>query len=121
MRNAIIQEIGPYYRSILSLGDEQRMVFNENDDGPFYLSNNHRFNRKYDQQKGRKKVVTKSKKDLKIELKTKGHFVRGHCGREEIEDIARKFDIELTTEIDVVEEGWLGKPKGLLQILCKRG
>ena len=97
------------------------MTFVEEDDGPFYLANNHRIGRKHDQPKGTKKIVTKSKKDLKIELKAKGHFVRWHCGREELEQLSIKYGIALTTEIDVVEEGWLGKPKGLLQILCKRG
>ena len=72
-------------------------------------------------QRQRKKIITKSKKELKIKLKLKGHFVRGHCGRDELEQLASKYKIELTTEIDVVEDGWLGKPKGLLQVLWERG
>ena len=35
--------------------------------------------------------------------------------------MAIKYRIKLTIEIDVVEEGWLGKPKGLLQVLWERG
>ena len=58
---------------------------------------------------------------MKIELKAKGHFVRGHCGREELEQKAKKYNIKLTNEVELVEEGWLGKPKGLLQVLWERG
>ena len=54
-------------------------------------------------------------------MKAKGHFVRGHCEREELEGLAKKIDVELTTKIDVVEEGWPRKPKGLLQVLWERG
>ena len=115
-----IKEIGPY-PAILKIGDDQRMVFCEEDEGPFYLDDNHREDRKYDKPKGEKKIVTKIKKELKNELKSKGHFVRGHCGREELEQMAEKNKIQLTNEVDLVEEGWLGKPKGLLQVLWERG
>ena len=120
LRNTKIQEIGPY-RGILKVGDEQLMCFCDDDKGPFYLNNNHRLKRKYDRKTGEIKVITKSKADLKKELKDKGCYVRGHCSREKIERLAREHDIELTCRIEVVEEGWVGRPKGLLQVLWERG
>ena len=51
----------------------------------------------------------------------KGHIVRGHCSKEELDELAKKFDIELTYDLEVVEEGWLGNPKGLLQVLWEKG
>ncbi len=34
-----------------------------------------------------------------------------------MEKLAKDHRIELTYQIDVVEEDWMGKPKGLLQVL----
>ena len=44
----------------------------------------------------------------------------GHCGENELEDLAKRNDILLTYKTTVVEEGWLGKPKKLLQVLWER-
>ena len=116
MRTTKIKEIGPY-PAILKIGDYQRMVFCEEDEEPFYLSDNHREDRKHNKPKREKKIVTKIKKKLENELKSKGHFVRGHSGREELEQMAEKYKIKLTNEVDLVEEGCLGKHKDLLQVL----
>ena len=120
LRNTKIEETGPY-QSILDVGDEQKMVFDEDDDGPFYLNNNHRVARKYDRNTGEKKVIEKTKKKLKEELKAKGYIVRGHVKKEELERLAGEHGVELTSEVEVIEEGWCGKPKGLLQVLWERG
>ena len=97
------------------------MCFKESDDGPFYLSGNDCLNRKYDRTKGEKKIVVKSKRDLKNELKSKGYHVRGHCGKDKLEELAKEYKIELTSEVELVEEWWVGKPKRLLQVLWERG
>jgi len=120
LRKTKIEETGPY-QCILKVGDEQNMKFVDTDDGPFYLHNNHRIARKYDRIKGEKRVVEKNKKKLKEELKSKGHVVRGHCSKIEMERLAGEYGIALTEEVELVEEGWLGKPKGLLQVLWERG
>ena len=62
MRETIIQEFG-HYQGILKIGDKQRMTFTEDDNGPIYLNNSHRIQKKYDRSKGIKKVVEKSKKN----------------------------------------------------------
>ena len=47
----------------------------------------------------------------------KGHIVMGHWGREDLDKLAGKIGIELTCDREVLEEGWLGKSNGLLQVL----
>ena len=65
-------------------------------DGQFYLSKNHCLNWKYDQETGKKQMMIKTKKEIKRELKKKGHAIRGHCGENELEDLAKRNDILLT-------------------------
>ena len=71
--------------------------------------------------KQERKRLSKNQKKLKEELKTKGHVVRGHCSNEEIERLVGEYRIELTCKVEVIEKAWLGKPKGLLQVLWERG
>ena len=78
-----INEIGPYPAFLI--GDDQRMVFCEEDEGLLYLSDNHCKGMRYGKPKGEKKIVTKPENELKNELKLKRHFMRGHCGREDSE------------------------------------
>ena len=121
LRDTQIKEVGPY-QAVLEVGSVQSMSFKEGDRGPFYLvDDSHRIKRKFDRNKGEKKMVTKSKKEIKEELKIKGVFVRGHCPRDKIEKLATDNNIELTYQKNVVEEGWMGNPKGLLQVLWERG
>ena len=52
-------------------------------------------------------MVTKTKKKiLKEDLKMKGHILRGHCSREDLDELAKKYDVNLTSLVDVMEEGW---------------
>ena len=120
MRDTTIKEIGPY-QCLLKVGDSQSMCFKESDDGPFYLPVDERLKRKYDTLKGETKIVSKTKKELKDELKKKGYHVRGHCTKEKLEDLAKEYNVELTSEVELVEEGWVNRPKGLLQVLWERG
>ena len=64
--------------------------------------------------------MTKTKK-IRNELKEKGYFVREHTPKERKEQLAKENDIELTCSKEAVKEGWLGKSKGLLQVLWERG
>ena len=76
---------------------------------------------KYSRPTGEWKTIVKTKKYLKNELKQKGYVVRGHVSKEKIEQLAKEYSIDLTCRVEVVEEGWLGKPKGLLHVLWERG
>ena len=74
MRDTTIKEIGPY-QCVLQVGDTQSMCFKESDDGPFYLHPDEHLKSKYDTLKGETKTMLKTKKELKSELKLKGHHV----------------------------------------------
>ena len=45
LRDTIIKELGPY-QSVLNIGDEQRMIFTEDNDEPFYLTTIIKFRRR---------------------------------------------------------------------------
>ena len=120
MRNTKIKEIGPY-ECILEVGMEQKMAFQEEDDGPFYLSENEKNIRRYDTFVGNHKVCNKTKRRLLDELKEKGFQVKGYYSRNDLENHARQYNIDLTYLSQKKIEGWVGKPKGLLQILWERG
>ena len=62
LRETKIKEVGPY-PSIFQIRDVQRMIYDEQDLRPFYLSDNHRKMRKYDRPTGKWKVITKTKKN----------------------------------------------------------
>ena len=55
------------------------------------------------------------------EIKRTGYKIRGHLSKDELERIANEKNIVLAYEFRVKKEGWMGKPKGLLQILWERG
>ena len=120
LRKTKINEIGTY-AATLRVGDEQGMIFEDDDVGPFYLTDNQRLKQKYDWKTGERRVVEKNKKEIKDELRKKGYIVRGHCCKDELHNLATSYSIELTKNVEVVEEGWCGKPKGLLQVLWERG
>ncbi len=54
-------------------------------------------------------------------MRKKGYIVRGHCCKDELHNLATSYSIELTKNVKVVEEGWCGKAKGLLQVLWEGG
>ena len=58
---------------------------------------------------------------MKEDLKSKSHIVRGYTLKEELERLAIEHEVELSYELEEVEEGWCRKPKGLLQVLWERG
>ena len=55
------------------------------------------------------------------EIKKTGYQIRGHLSKDKLERIAQLKNVELTYEYNVKKEGWMGKPKGLLQILWEHG
>lgn len=120
LRKTTLLDIGPY-PCLLKIGDEQEMVFKEGDTGPFYMSTNEQLQRKYDRSTGKIKVVEKTKKELIEELKKKKFIVRGHYSKDELRNLASDYGISLTYETDILQSGWVGKAKGMLQVLYERG
>ena len=108
LRETKIRDVETYPR-ILEIGDNQSMVFTDEDGGPFYLSEVEKSRSKYDKLTGRSKTKEKSKKTLIGELKnTKGLCVRRYYQREEINAIAPENGIALTYEEPKVIQGWVG-------------
>jgi hypothetical protein len=126
MRDTKIETFHGYlgtHDPMLRVGDTQSFVFTEEDEGPFYLTPEERQQRKYDRPTGKTRNVWKKKQLLVQELRAKGvPLERGMSHKlEELQGFARSHGIPLKQTIDVVDEGWVGKPKGLLQILHERG
>ena len=46
--------------------------------------------------------MTKTKKEIKKELKEKGHVIREHCGKEELDDLAKRNGIAPTYKIEFI-------------------
>ena len=120
MHNTTINELGTYPAQ-LKVGDIQSLTFTDEDAGPFYLSDEEREGLKFDVLSGKKKIMKKTKRMLVDEIKRKGYQIRGHLSKDELERIAALNNVELTYDFMVKKEGWMGKPKGLLQILWERG
>ncbi len=120
MRNTTINKLGTY-PSKLKLGDTQSLTFTYGDARPFYLLDEEREVLKFDMFSGEKKKKQKTKKMLVDEIKMTSYQIRGHLSKEKLERIAKLNSIALIHKLSVEKEGWMGKPKGLLQILWEQG
>jgi len=126
MRDTEITEgcLGPFPRT-LDIGDIQRMTFTSADDGPFYLKQQEREQRRHNRETG--KVIfgkQKTKKQLIDELKNCHNIVvaSGKPSRlKDVQELARQHGLLLSQDKRIIQEGWEGKPKGILQILYERG
>ena len=113
---------GPYHSSSTNLQplDEQYMVFREGDSGPCYLSEEERRKRKYDVNTGEIKEKEIPKCDLIKLLQTSG--IKEPKGKKnKLQEIAKGLNLPIRKQEKIIKEGWLGKPKGSLQLLYKRG
>ena len=110
--------LGPHSPQ-LCVGSIQHMVFQEGDQGPYYLPPNLQEIRKYDEIRG-KQVKNRLKKDLCQDIERLGIATRGKTIKE-LQEIAVARNLPTTIEEDDVVEGWLGKPKGIKQVLWERG
>ena len=98
------------------------MIFCEGDNGPFYMSEPERLTKKYDQVTDDHACpVEKTKEDMRKDLQQKGIIVRRHCSKADMMDICRANHISLTKNVYKKVDGWMGKLKGLLQVLWERG
>ena len=113
---------GPFHsdKSPLQVGDVQSMQFSEHDPGPCYMSESVRLASKFDKNTGqtRSKYVTCA--NMIKALKAKG--VNDPCGlKEKLQEMSREHNLPIKFDEPVIREGWIGKPKGALQILFERG
>jgi hypothetical protein len=116
---------------ILHVGDIQKMnwaadVPEGNDDGPFNLNTE-------EKQKRRKVQLLdiyvdnkkKTKKELEIDLRREGILdpdkQRRGYNQKDLQEMAVKHGISVTKREQKELTGWLGQPKGLLQVARERG
>ena len=113
---------GPFHTHEYKLqpGDTQNLQFSKTDLGPCYMNETERELRRYDKRLGQKRRVNKTKADLVKELKIVG--VKNPKGTiAKLQEMAEARNLPLSYEEEIVIEGWVGKPKGSLQILFERG
>ncbi len=121
MHDTVIQEIGAH-PSILRVGEKQVMYFLVGDDGPFWMTPALRAETKHDKQLGTAKTRNKLKIELLKDLRESGYdTTRQRFLKEELLALCEQRNLPVTIEEAEVKDGWLGRPKGMLQILWERG
>ncbi len=92
------QCLGPFSPK-LQPGDEQTFVFQEEDEGPFYLTVLEREQRKYDTHTGKQRTRNLTIAELKGRLHEKGVNFFGKKLRKDLVDLASLHDISEKTHI----------------------
>ena len=65
-------------------------------------------------------VIERNRAELELELRSRGILTKGKNKRELV-DLCKANGIECTKTVEKIKEGWMGKAKGLLQVLWERG
>ncbi len=106
----------------LAIGDTQTLVFGPEEIGPFYLSEKERREKRDDVGTGVFKKRKRKRSELirllrakNIDLPNRKFLMAELCL------FAQLHEVETEVEEEVLEKGWVGKQKGLLQILHERG
>ena len=110
--------LGPH-NPLLKVNNIQQFNFQEDDDSSYYLKTIQRDPRKNDIIMGKKRV-TKLKKDPRSELDQKQMNMQGKTTKE-LQQIAALHNLPINIEINDIQEGWVGKPKGIQHILWEQG
>ena len=132
-RPTVIEQAAGYlgtHSPLLSPGDTQTMSWpdDENelssDDGPFWMTPAERLETRYAREdpEGKTRKREKTKDELVAELRDYGlNLPQKKYTKKTITEFATANNLPLHVEEVVVSEGWIGKPKGLLQICRERG
>jgi hypothetical protein len=113
---------GPYHTKDFDLqpNGTQSMIFGASDSGPFYMSVEDKERKKYDVQTGR--YTTKHILKTKLsEMLTEMGISNPVGSAKQLQAQCRLLNLPITKREEIVQEGWLNKPKGSLQILYERG
>ena len=104
------------------------MVFGEDGDGPLVEVDGQRTTQarrdliKHDHPTGQWKTVRKAVAVLRAELVQVGvDFLYENPKMIRLKEIARDKNIPLQHQVEIIDNGWLGKPKGLYQALLEQG
>ena len=113
---------GPFHSDSYALqpGDTQRMQYTAVDAGPCNMTEGERNSSKYDRSRGETRIRDILVQDLVKALQQIG--VRDPPkNKKKLQEIAALHNLPTKYEQQVIDEGWIGKPKGALQILFERG
>lgn len=114
--------LGPFAR-VFEVGDIQKFVWEEDDIGPFYLSDADKEKQRYDWFESNGAIVDKTKQDLADEMNVNQikKIDPKKFKLRELQDLATQQGLEFTKRKETKRPGWVGAPKGLLQVLWERG
>ena len=122
MRDTVLTKeegfLGPYQRKLL-VGETQHLYFRPEDEGPFWLTPEERERKRFDILKEGTRTIRLTKKQLVQALEQKGIIASGKAA--ELKKLAENNGILTVFQEQKKEEGWEGKPKGMLQVLWERG
>jgi hypothetical protein len=90
------------------------MSFQDGDEGPFWMTEKERTDNKYDRGTGVKKRRELTINELRTKLLEVGYTASGR--KKALQQAAEARGISPVEEYEEMKEGWLGKPKGLLQV-----
>ena len=126
MRNTTIKNstyLGPFiHDNKLQVGDVQSMNFQNNDEGPFYLTKEEKLMKKFDREIGPEINKPKSKHTLMNEIRDRsGEYQNIRRTLSQIQSLAKSMGIPLGIVSQKKSVGWMGKSKGMMQILSERG
>jgi hypothetical protein len=113
---------GPHHTEAYKLqpGDTQSMVFESTDPGPFYLDTIQKEKRRLDEKTG--KMITKVIPKTRLIQMLKDMNILNPVGNlKHLQAQCSALDLPVTYTEEKILEGWVGKPKGSLQVLYERG
>jgi hypothetical protein len=129
MRSTIITEgcLGSF-PARLQIGSTQSMIFIDSEQGPFAVKGV--IQTPSQQQQTKVPTATGRNKIRKLRKREILDLLLQHTGQSyetpfrnvnELHQICDNLNLQYKVEVAAVKEGWLGKPKGLFQILWERG
>ena len=121
MRETTVTDVGEF-AATLTAGQCQKVIFTEQDDGPFWLNAKERTSLKYDRRKDTIASRNRTKTELLIELNRKGcNTTLPRFTKKEIITLCAEYILSTVTNVQDIIPGWVNLPKGMLQILYERG
>ena len=125
MRDTVMSEdcLGPYvHEDCLKVGDIQRMYFQEEGKGPFYMKPRDVIEKKFDRKTGKMIKVDKDRYELFAELFGKKLLIGKHqYNKEALQKIACQNGISTKKKVEEIQNGWVNCPKGVFQVLWEHG
>ena len=116
--------LGSYknHTGILKTGEMQQLVRTNADAiGPFYLSESERVQKKYDVDTGQFNIKNKTREIIIEDLLRVDPNMDPKGNLKKLQDLCVAKDIPIKYNEKKIIEGWVGKPKGSLQLLYERG